>query len=276
MEGSEIPVGEIEMGKSQARQRDVEEGLDELAESIRVLGLQQPVKVTKKSDGKYELVAGQRRFLAIKNVLKRKTIRAEVVDEKDPIRLKAISFAENFIRAPLHNPDIVDACVAFTNRYGSMLEASRQLGLKYEKVREYVKYDSLPVELKQMVDDKKVHVEAAHKAAKAATKPDSTIDVAKAIQLAPAIDKMAGSQKKKLLEEASEEPELAAPELIEKAGRGEEEFDLKVTLARREYRQLKKYAQDNSYDDEKTAAADLIIDNLDNKGYHTQTEEEHE
>ena len=264
------------MGKSQARQRDVEEGLDELAESIRVLGLQQPIKVIEKSPGKYELVAGQRRFLAIKNLLNMKTIRAEVVDETDPIKLKAISFAENFIRAPLHNPDIVDACVAFSNRYGSMAEAARQLGLPYQKVREYVKYDSLPVELKQMVDEGKVKVDAAHKAAKAATKPDLTIDTEKAVQLAPAIEKMAGSQKKKLLQQASEEPELEAPDLIEKAGRGETELDVKITLAQREFRQLKKYSEDNKYNDERAAAADLIVDGLESKGYHIQTEDEHE
>lgn len=64
-----IPVNEIETGRFQSRTRKIEEGLDELAENIRLLGLINPVTVYKRPDRIYELIAGQRRFLAISEIL---------------------------------------------------------------------------------------------------------------------------------------------------------------------------------------------------------------
>ena len=42
-------------------------GLDDLANSIKEQGLLNPIIVRKKDDGNYDLIAGQRRFLACKN-----------------------------------------------------------------------------------------------------------------------------------------------------------------------------------------------------------------
>ncbi len=267
----EIPVNRIEIGKSQSRQRNVNEGIEELADSIRVLGQQQPVKVVARPNGRYELVAGQRRFIALRDHLKRDKIWAEIIQEPDdPIKLKAISFAENFIRQPLVNPDIIDACAAFLRRYGTIAEASRQLGLPYTRVRDYVKYDGLPDELKKMVDEKKVKIDTAHKAAMASTKPDLSVDVEKAKTLAPVLERMSGTEKKRLMEEAQSDPEAPIQALIESATHGEQQMQLEIALASREFKQLKKYTSDNRLESESAAASSLVVDSLKEKGYNPE------
>ncbi len=59
-----LPVDVIQRGKYQPR-RDMEpESLQELADSIRVQGVMQPITVRSISDKKYEIIAGERRWRA--------------------------------------------------------------------------------------------------------------------------------------------------------------------------------------------------------------------
>jgi len=62
----EIPVGEIETNPFQPRQHFDQEALNELAESIKVHGIIQPITVRKLSDHQYQLISGERRFQASK------------------------------------------------------------------------------------------------------------------------------------------------------------------------------------------------------------------
>ena len=59
-----IPVGMIEPNPFQPRQSFDQDALSELAESIRTFGLIQPITVRKKSEGKYQIISGERRFKA--------------------------------------------------------------------------------------------------------------------------------------------------------------------------------------------------------------------
>jgi ParB family chromosome partitioning protein len=59
-----IPVGSIEPNPNQPRQHFDEEALTELAASIRDVGVLQPLLVRPLEDGRYQLVAGERRWRA--------------------------------------------------------------------------------------------------------------------------------------------------------------------------------------------------------------------
>jgi len=60
----EVPVAAITPNPRQPRQVFDEEALAELAESIRIVGLLQPVVVRKVEQGRYEIVMGERRWRA--------------------------------------------------------------------------------------------------------------------------------------------------------------------------------------------------------------------
>ena len=59
-----IPSSLIDPNPFQPRMSFDEEALNELAESIRTLGLIQPITVRKKGDGRYQIISGERRYRA--------------------------------------------------------------------------------------------------------------------------------------------------------------------------------------------------------------------
>jgi ParB family transcriptional regulator, chromosome partitioning protein len=62
----EIPLGEIEANPFQPRSHFDQESLVELAESIKIQGIIQPVTVRRLNKGQYQLIAGERRLQASK------------------------------------------------------------------------------------------------------------------------------------------------------------------------------------------------------------------
>ena len=114
----ELNLDDLTLSKGQVRTK-VGEGIDELAESIRVLGLLEPIVVTPSSKaGKYEILTGQRRFLAHKR-LKKQTILAIVrTDKIDEHLAKGISVTENVMRLDLTRKELIDACTSLYKKYG--------------------------------------------------------------------------------------------------------------------------------------------------------------
>src|SRR5947207_1459369 len=113
----DISLDDLVIGKGQVRTKDIQKGIDELAESIRVQGLLEPIVVSESSKkGKYEILAGQRRFLACKE-LGMKTIEAVVRNKKDDTHAKVISLTENLLRRDITQKEKIDACTDLYKKY---------------------------------------------------------------------------------------------------------------------------------------------------------------
>lgn len=96
----EIPVGEIERNPYQTRTHFDEKLLAELAESVAVNGVIQPILVRTMPGGKYQLIAGERRWLASQRAGKT-TIPAILRQVSDEQALE-ITIIENLQRADLN------------------------------------------------------------------------------------------------------------------------------------------------------------------------------
>lgn len=96
----EVAVTAIAPSPFQARKEIAPEQLQELAESIRSEGLLQPVVVRRLADGKYQLIAGERRWRAFQ-LLKIKTIPARLVAAGDASSA-ALGLIENLQREGLN------------------------------------------------------------------------------------------------------------------------------------------------------------------------------
>ena len=59
-----IPVDMVEPNPFQPRMSFDQDALEELADSIRTLGLIQPITVRRKSESRYQIISGERRFRA--------------------------------------------------------------------------------------------------------------------------------------------------------------------------------------------------------------------
>src|SRR5262249_14124292 len=166
----EIPLSELVIGKGQVRLRDTGKEIDELAESIAKVGLLEPIVVCPADKpGQYEIITGQRRFMAHQQ-LGRDKIMAAIIDEKvDEMTAKVLSVTENLVRRDLNSRDLIDVCTALHKKYGSVAAVVEETGLPHNKVSDYVKYDRLQPELRVLVDQGEVNIKAALRAQDAVT-----------------------------------------------------------------------------------------------------------
>jgi ParB family chromosome partitioning protein len=261
----EIPLDDLVIGKAQVRKRDVGKDIGELAESIRVMGLLEPIVVAPaEKPGKFEIITGQRRFLAHKQ-LGRRTILAGVLDEKvDEATAKVLSVTENLVRRDLNSRDLIDVCTALYKKYGTIGAVAQETGLSQTRVGAYVKYDRLSPELKTLVDSGDVNVKTALRAQDAAT-AGGKYNPEEATKLALELSGMSGAQQEKLTKERVNSPDTPVDDLIESAKSGGKIVQITVTLGAEIHRALKAYAidEDTGVDD---AARELIEEGLSNKG----------
>ena len=119
-----VPAGKIHLGK-QIRTKVDPDGLQELAESIEQQGILHPPVVIEREDGNYELAAGLRRFLAMRDVLKRSTIPVIVLPPDRAKDKQAIQLIENVYRKDLHPVEMARAVgelfMELWERYGQIL-----------------------------------------------------------------------------------------------------------------------------------------------------------
>ena len=99
---NKISISEIVRGKYQPRKIFNKESLDELANSIRERGVVQPIIVrkSKQFNNKYEIVAGERRWLASQNAGLNEI--PAVVIEADDIKAFEFAIVENVQRSDLN------------------------------------------------------------------------------------------------------------------------------------------------------------------------------
>lgn len=261
-----LPLELLEIGRSQARTRHVRKGIEELAASIKKLGLLEPIVVQPLEGGRYEIVTGQRRFLA-HQVLGEKTILAQVLDRPvDSFMAKAISLTENMLREEMDQKDYIDACTELYRRYGSIKAVSEELGLPVSRVSEYVKFDQLVHELQEQVKSGQLDLPTALRAQKAARAADGDVDAEKAVALAAEMTGLSAAQQKQLAKVAQEDPEASVDEVIEAGRRQPRVKQIILTITDSIDTALGRFAAEEGANKD-DAAVTLIESGLADRGY---------
>lgn len=133
-----IRIDEIEKGPAHIRTHMNKEDLDELKDSIKKLGLLQPIVVMEKQRGKYPLVIGSRRVRAHEELGKTE-IPAIVIGKKNKEQILAASLAENMFRSKLSHKDTANAVTKLYKLYGKDAnKVAKQTGMWRETVLRYV------------------------------------------------------------------------------------------------------------------------------------------
>jgi len=265
-EFKEIPLNDLVINLAQVRKQYIGKDIAELAESIRKVGLLHPILVCPSSEeeGKYEIIAGQRRVLAHKE-LGVETIKAAVLDESiDEVDAKVLSLTENWQRLGLSRKDEKDICLFLYRRYKSVDLIVDETGLSRSKVQKYLKFSNLTDNLKKLVDNG-LDIDAADKAQKI-SEQTGNMNEEEIANLAKELNEMANVQRKAVEEKAKNKPKEKIAEILEDAKSGEKLTQVIVTLSRNLHYNLQKYAQDESSSQD-AAAAELIEEGLLNKGY---------
>ena len=119
---NEVDITLIDRNPNQPRQTFDEDSLNEMAESIKTYGVLQPLLLVPKLDGRYLIVAGERRFRASSRAGLR-TVPA-IIKDLDDEQIQEISLIEN-----LHREDLNAIEAAF-----GMRELIKTHGLKQEDI----------------------------------------------------------------------------------------------------------------------------------------------
>ena len=112
----ELPLTDIYANPNQPRKIFDDKALGELASSIKLNGVIMPIVVNKDGNGKYMIIAGERRYRASK--LAGKDVIPAIVKEYDERRVKEISLIENLQREDLNPIEAATAMRSLMDDYG--------------------------------------------------------------------------------------------------------------------------------------------------------------
>jgi ParB family transcriptional regulator, chromosome partitioning protein len=139
----ELPLESIRRNPHQPRTRFGPDSIKTLAASLAAAGVVQPLIVRPLRNGRYELIAGERRWRAAREA-GLQTVPAIVRDEDGPERLQT-ALIENMAREDLNPVDEARACAALVEDLGlSKEELARRLGRSRPSLSNLIRLLDLP------------------------------------------------------------------------------------------------------------------------------------
>lgn len=143
---AEININDIEENPFQPRKEFDQTLLDELAESIKYLGIIQPITVKKLNSGKFQLISGERRLRASKQAGLEKIV-AFVRDANDEQMLE-MAIVENIQRADLNAMEIAISYQRLMDECGiTQDQVGEKVGKERSSVANYLRLLKLPDEV---------------------------------------------------------------------------------------------------------------------------------
>ena len=147
-----LPIDLVQRNPSQPRKHFDEGDLTELANSIRTHGVLQPILVRPIVGGKYEIVAGERRWRAAQRAGLH-TIPA-VIREFNEVEVLEIAIVENVQRTDLNPIEEAQGFQALIDRFGrTQEEIAEAVGKSRPHIANMLRLLKLPDDLQEMVRD---------------------------------------------------------------------------------------------------------------------------
>ena len=149
---TELPVVKIEPREDQPRRRFDEAALDELAESIRLHGLIQPITVRPEENGFYQIIAGERRWRAARMAgLETIPVHVLTVNEQKAMEMALV---ENLQREDLNPIEEAQGYEVLQQTYGMTQEAvATSVGRSRPAVANAMRLLMLSDPVKKLVED---------------------------------------------------------------------------------------------------------------------------
>lgn len=148
----EIAVNDIIPNPNQPRTNFDEEALSELADSIRTLGLIQPITVRKDVAGKYMIISGERRWRASQAAGLEKV--PAYIREVDEVELHEMALVENIQRQDLNAMEIAISLGRLIDECGVTQEnVAQRVGKKRSTVANYLRLLQMSPEIQAALKD---------------------------------------------------------------------------------------------------------------------------
>lgn len=216
---NEVPLKQIYANPDQPRREFDEERLQELADSIREIGIIQPITLRKIKENEYQIIAGERRFRAA-TIANLETIPAYIRTADDE-NVMEMALIENIQREDLNAMEVALACQNLLEVYNMTQEQlSTRIGKKRATVANYIRLLRLPAEIQVALKDKLIDM--GH--ARALLAIDDPI---KQLALFHELRKYGYSVRK--VEERVKQINEATDTIAKKATRSRKSIDIKLT-----------------------------------------------
>ena len=147
-----LPISQVEPGLNQPRKRFEQGALDDLAESIRIHGIIQPLTVRRLASGYYQIIAGERRWRAAKSAGLSEI--PAVIIEADDRKVMELGLIENLQREDLNPAEEARGYRTLMEEYGlTQDQVARQMGKSRPAVANTLRLLALPDELMELLED---------------------------------------------------------------------------------------------------------------------------
>lgn len=152
---NEVELSQIVPNPDQPRRDFDKEALAELADSIRKIGVIQPVTLRKITDDTYQIIAGERRYRA--SAIAGLTSIPAYIKTVDDEEVMEMALIENIQREDLNS---IEIALAYQNLINSLAltqeQLSERVGKKRATITNYLRLLKLPAEVQMGVKDKKI------------------------------------------------------------------------------------------------------------------------
>jgi len=151
----EVPVNAVSPNPKQPRTRFDDETIGALAASIREVGILQPIVVRRAGDGRYEMIAGERRLRAAK-AAGLATVPVVVRDSDDQDLLRE-ALIENIHREDLGPIEQAEAFRQLLEELGlKQEELAERVGVSRSHIANTIRLLGLPLQVQQLLTDEKL------------------------------------------------------------------------------------------------------------------------
>jgi ParB family chromosome partitioning protein len=152
---NEVNINEIDANPYQPRTIFDEETLNELAASIKELGIIQPVTLRLKDDGRYQLISGERRLRASRIAGLQKL--PAYIRKADDENMLEMALVENIQREDLDAIEIAISYQRLLDECNLTQESlSQRVGKKRATVTNYIRLLKLPADIQIGIKEKKL------------------------------------------------------------------------------------------------------------------------
>ena len=152
---NEVEISNIEPNPNQPRREFDQEALQELAGSIKELGIIQPITLRQMSGGKYQIIAGERRWRASQLAGLTK-IPAYIVTVEDESAME-MALVENIQREDLNAIEIALAYQHLAETTGmTQAKISERVGKSRAAVTNYMRLLKLPAQVQMALKNKEI------------------------------------------------------------------------------------------------------------------------
>lgn len=152
---SEIAISHIKANPNQPRREFDPEALQELADSIKEIGIIQPITLRKMDDGTYQIIAGERRFRA--SQLAGLTTVPAYIRTADDENVMEMALIENIQREDLNSMEIALAYQHLLEEYDLTQERlSERVGKKRTTVANYLRLLKLPAQIQMALKNREL------------------------------------------------------------------------------------------------------------------------